>query len=205
MKTLKIILLLLLFSNGIYSSAQDSIKTDISEKNRNWSVGLQVNHIGAISVKKYTGKFALELIAGRSSYRNYYHAFRKNFINHSDTRIYHFDGYELYDIPWKVQLRLVRHNQVKRVKGLEWYYGGGIHSRFASGYYDQYRIENSSRIYDRKKINFFATGVDLAIGLEYTFRKFPVSVFGDSGFYIEAYPSPFYMQKQTIIGARYNF
>ncbi len=48
-------------------------------------------------------------------------------------------------------------------------------------------------------------GVDGVIGLEYTFKEAPISIFGDANLFLEIVDAPMFIYGQGGIGARYNF
>lgn len=61
------------------------------------------------------------------------------------------------------------HEPAFNQKGLNWYYGGGMHV----GFYDDERVDWKDR---EDRDNHFVLGVDGIVGLEYNFKKIPFNI-----------------------------
>jgi hypothetical protein len=172
----------------------------------NWGVGIKLGNPNGLTIKKYSGKMAFELILGRP----YYWGYNYNYTFAHDSRFrdkgYYYDHYEGVSNPLSIQLRYLVHNDFSDVQGLKWYYGIGAQLRTASYYYNYYTVDQfGDRQYYRDKVVDLGIGADGILGLEYQFKGLPISVFGDVNLYMEIFRHPFYFTGQGGIGARYNF
>lgn len=92
--------------------------------------------------------------------------------------------------------------------GLTLYYGPGVQFRTQSYHFDyRYKIEGNPDWYyvTGNRITDLDLGADGVIGLEYTFKELPVSVFADATLFMEVADNPFLFWFQGGAGARYNF
>jgi hypothetical protein len=183
---------------------QSSFSQDTSKLNPNrWAIGLKTNN--AISIKKYSGNKALELLISRPNpwrYNSfYYNSYRGDFKNSK----YTYDGYDNIYRPWALQLRYVVHKDIFVLPGLSWYYGLGGQVRTSSYYYNYYYQDGANTVYGREKVNSFGIGADIVGGLEYNFKNAPLSVFYDMDLYAEAFQHPLYCKIQGAVGARFVF
>lgn len=201
-------LLLLVFSS-LCASAQSP----------SWGVGLRLGDPTGISLKHYIhdGRNAFEFSIGRSypyAYAGYkYDDAFYHIDKFSDKNIYAYDHYYLdnalaMQLHWMVQ----RGFNSDILSQLKWYIGAGAQLRTAKvDYYYRYKYyfgpdkNDYEWRYDHSLYVSTAVGVDGVIGLEYTFKEVPVSVFADVTLYLEAFPQPFLIGGQEGAGVRYNF
>jgi hypothetical protein len=84
------------------------------------------------------------------------------------------------------------------VEGLQWYYGLGGQLKSMSAYY-RYKYEDQfGNKYDNvySTANYINVGVDGILGLEYTFKEVPISLFTEINLYMEVFRDPFFVHGQ---------
>lgn len=177
---------------------------------KNWGVGLRLGDPSGITAKKYlTNKRALELIFGRSGAwgYNYKNAFYR--FDQFDERYYDYRWHQLRSA-LSFQVHYLIHQPIKSndFKGLDWYYGfGGQLRAFTIDYEYRYYYapdkRNGEIRYD--KVTDVDIGLDGTIGLEYSWREVPISIFTDLNLFMEIADSPFLFFLQGGVGARYYF
>jgi hypothetical protein len=179
-------------------------------------IGVRIGDPTGISLKKYIhdGRNAWELNVGRAypydrNYRNYFYDINK----FKDKDIYDYD-HSVLNNAFDLQLHWMAQRGFKEEKlsGLKWYIGAGAQALMSSiDYYyrDKYYYGPGKTDYvwryDHSVYVSTAVAADGIIGLEYTFKEVPLSVFMDGTLALEAYPSPFLVWGQAGIGVRYNF
>lgn len=196
--------------NTAGNNASRSSTRSASSYNRNWGIGLRGGDPAGLTVKKYNTNTAWELNIGHTYYWSG-SAYRDAF--------YEYDAYESYrnvDIKsWNPRRAIaiqVRHLwqqdlNLDGLSGLDWYYGVGgqiksISVRYRYDYEDRFGNEYNN-IYSTA--NYINLGADGIIGLEYTFKEVPLSIFADVNLFLEIYRNPFFIHGQGGIGVRYNF
>lgn len=185
---------------------------------QDWGVGIRLGDPSGLTFKKYTKGSAIEISFGQTHvfnnsnnfYNNYFNDwyFENNFI-YTD---FNFIGYKTSS-PLGMQLHYIIQKGLSKVagentNGLEWYFGGGLQVRTQSYTYDyQYKIaENKDWFYaTSNKLRNIDIGIDGVIGLEYTFKEVPVSLFLDATLFMEIADTPFKFWGQGGLGARYRF
>lgn len=200
--TLKIAFLFLLLVFLMPMSYGQKKKT--SSSNKNFGVGVKIGDPLGLSLKKYNGNKALELIIGQTyywggNYYNYYYRHDNRFKNKVG---YRYGGYDSRSTPIAVQLRYLIHKDIKEVDGLQWYYGVGGQFRYQTFRYHYWDV-NNVRYYER--VTDYGIGPDGVLGLEYTFDGVPISLALDLNLYMEIIDRPFLFLFQGGLAARYNF
>ncbi|MFL5729209.1 MAG: hypothetical protein ACJ75J_06955 [Cytophagaceae bacterium] len=195
-------LFLILILSGIipvYAQKKSSAKSVPSVFPYQWGLGIKVGDPTGISIKKYNGNKALELIVG---YPYYYSSYYGHRFNHDHRyKNYAFGNPYQYSSRSCIQFRYLIQNDFQHFKGFRWYAGAGAQLRTVSYYFD-YRDQAGNKLSARTlSVNL---GVDGIIGLEYTFDDLPLSVFADMNLYVELYRLPLYLEGQGGIGIRYN-
>lgn len=177
---------------------------------KNWGMGLRLGDPSGVTAKKYfTNNRALELSLGRSGVWGY------NYKN----AFYRYDKFDEkdYDYRWhqlrsalSFQAHYLIHQPIKSndFKGLDWYYGFGGQLRtftvdYEYRYYNTPDKRNGMIMYDR--VTDLDIGLDGIIGLEYSWREVPITVFTDLNLFMEIADSPFLFFLQGGVGARYYF
>jgi hypothetical protein len=170
---------------------------------QDWGVGVKLGDPLGISVKKYNGDKAFELIIGRAYYWGSYN-YGYNFYhdNRYKNKSYYFIGTHSYSRPIAIQLHYLIHKDISQLDGLKWYFGFGGQFRYSHYYYD-YWDQNS--VYRTDKITDLGIGPDGVIGLEYTFNDVPISLALDAVLYMEIFDRPFLFLGQGGLALRYNF
>lgn len=193
--------------NNNNNSSAKSNNSSSSSYDRNWGIGFRAGNPAGITVKKYNGNKAWEFNLGHTYYWNNY-GYRDAFYNYGQ-----YEYYRNVEIKsWNrgralaFQVRHLWHNDLN-VAGLQWYYGiGGQLKSIAVHYRYKYEDINGNKYDDvYSTANFINLGVDGILGLEYTFKEVPLSIFTDINLYVEAIRNPFFMHGQGGIGIRYNF
>lgn len=197
-----IITFLILSINAI---AQTDSSFSTSTRTLSWTAGFKFHNPGGITIKKYFGNKGLEFVAGRNgSYKNYDYYYRSN-KRRLRNKGYVFDGYDHTERPWILQLHYLVHHKISFLPRLRWYYGAGIQSRFSNYYCNYHYTENNTLIYDKEYITTFSMGVDAVLGIEYTFKNFPVMLFAENTIYTEVFNSPLFIKGDISTGIRYTF
>lgn len=193
--------LLLLFAFGILST------TSVVAQQKNWGIGVRFGDPLGLSIKKYLPRQkALEFNIGRTLGYNYSNAFYRN--NKYDRDFYNYEWHQPRSSV-SLQGRYLVHKNLRmsEVPGLEWYYGGGAQLRFFSVDY-RYEYYNA---FDRKwrtrteRVTQTDIGLDGIIGLEYSWREVPITVFAEVNLFLEILDDPFLPFFQGGVGARYYF
>ncbi|HEY8400419.1 MAG TPA: hypothetical protein VIK89_04110 [Cytophagaceae bacterium] len=160
-------------------------------------VGIRLGEPTGVTGKLYTGNIAIELSVGRSSYWGY------DYYHHNRDRFYDKYGYYWHDYRYKnpisTQLHFLWHKPISQVDGLDWYAGVGSQIRFQTfTYYWDGGYRRSGR---HTNVDLGADGV---IGLEYTLKDIPLSIFLDATLFMEFVDNPFAFWGQGGVGIRYN-
>ncbi len=193
-------------SSTANKTSSSSTKKSISAGSHpSWGVGLRAGNITGLTVKKYFSKSALEFNLG--TLYTYGYNYNKRF--HKDK--YQYVGYGRNN-GLGMQLHYMGQRSIKGAAGLEWYYGGGLQMRldrtnytyryksyYGNGKNDYVWVETTDRP------GFADIGLDGLIGLEYTFKQVPLSLFVDTNLYLELTHYPGWVNMQGGLGLRYNF
>lgn len=212
-RTLPILALLILSLSAFAQQKKSTTKKSASSSARksssvashpSWGLGLRAGSLTGLTVKKYLGKSALEFNLG--PLYTYGYNYNKRFKDD-----YQYVGYGR-NKGLGMQLHYMGQRAIKGASGLEWYYGGGVQLRFdrthytyryksyyGNGKHDYVWVETTDRP------GFADIGLDGLIGLEYTFKQVPVSLFVDTNLYLELVHYPGWFNMQGGLGVRYNF
>jgi len=184
---------------------------------QDWGIGLRLGNPSGITLKKYMAGKAFELSVGRThmfSRKDYYD---NRFNDWYDDKRFGYKDFQYLDYktaaPIGIQLHYLIQKGINKVadegiSGLEWYFGFGGQIRFQSYTYDyRYKLEGHLEwIYTTgEKVTDLDIGVDGVIGLEYTFKDIPISLFIDATLFMEVIDNPFLFWFQGGIGGRYRF
>lgn len=181
-------------------------------------LGLRFGDPTGISIKKYLSKNALEFNLGRSYdfyngngyYNNYFDNWYKDKkFGYAD---YQYLGYK-HQFPLTFQARYLWQKGIGKVgkenlSGLDWYLGAGVQFRYRSYAYNyRYKVGGDPNWYyvNEQRVNDLDLGLDGILGLEYTFKEIPISVFADINLFMELVDNPFWFYFQGGSGVRYNF
>jgi len=166
---------------------------------KNWAIGVRLGDPTGLTLKKYWDKNAFEFVAGYAPYNSAYNA-GNYYYNHYNNNGYIYNN-TTGTAGLAFQFHYLRHFEIKPVDGLQWYVGGGFQFRnyfYTENYYDNNGYPHS------QTASYFATGLDVKGGAEYTFRQQPFTVFADLNFFLSvAQQAGFFAQPG--IGGRYNF
>jgi hypothetical protein len=206
---------ILLFA-GTLSYGQKKSRSSSSSFPYKWGVGLKLGDPTGLSVKRYIGNKALELVLGRAYYYDSYYGYYQNHDpRYRDNNYYYGPGPQPYKgprvygftTPLSLQFRYLIHKNINDLQGLRWYYGFGAQARTITYYYYDYNYDAYGNYvnYYSNRVTDFSFGGDGILGLEYTFDDLPLSIFADVNLYMEFYRRPFYPEGQGGIGIRYNF
>jgi hypothetical protein len=199
----------ILFFNASFSYSQKKSSRSSSSSSYKWGLGVKLGDPTGVSIKRYMGNKAIELVAGRAYYYDSYFGY---YNNHDPRYRYGYQGpgpnprpgstvYGFYN-PLSLQIRYLVHKNINDLPGLRWYVGAGAQVRAISYYYDDYDVYGN--YLGTNRATDVAFGADGIIGLEYTFQDIPLSIFADVNLYLEIYRRPFYPEGQGGIGVRYN-
>jgi hypothetical protein len=170
-----------------------------------WGVGLRVGEPLGLTVKRYLPQGrAWEFNLGSSGFYGYNH--QKAFYRYDRFKDYEYRRHYLQSA-LGVQFRYLVHKSVglAEAPGLEWYYGAGGQLRsYQIDYEYRVRIGNDWEPV-RERINNIDLGVDGILGMEYSWREVPLTVFLDVNLFLEIVDSPFAAYLQGGTGVRYYF
>jgi hypothetical protein len=188
--------------SGFTGKAQKTPKSEGGGTPTGFGLGLRLGDPTGITLKKYFGgNKAIEFNVGRTY----------NFQTYDRDRFYRYGtwnkkGYIVDDTYFRrsrslaFQLHYLVHKDIRLLPGLRWYIGFGGQVRTTTYYYYYRYAYTDDERYTRVNV-----GLDGIIGLEYTFKDVPISVFLDANIYLEVVDDPFALDGQGGIGARYNF
>jgi hypothetical protein len=182
---------------------------------QSWGVGVRLGDPTGLTLKKYARGKALEINFGRTGFRYKDDWYDKRFHKWFDRRGYvyqdvDYNGYR-GGAPLSIQLHFLRQKGIDKravsgLSGLEWYYGVGAQVQFDNYRYDyRYKVNGNWVYVEDERVFGFDLGVDVPIGLEYTFRETPITLFIDLSLYMELVDDPFFLWLQGGLGARYRF
>ncbi|MDJ1470510.1 hypothetical protein QNI19_25660 [Cytophagaceae bacterium DM2B3-1] len=187
------------------STAKKSSASASYSSHPSWGVGLRLGTLTGLTVKKYFTKSALEFNLGTMYNYGY------NYDNRFNKNNYKYIGYGSYRA-LGLQAHYMGQKAIKGASGLDWYYGGGVQFRFDRTTYtydfkSYYGPGKNDYVWVRTTDRpvFVDFGLDGIIGLEYKFKKAPLSVFADANLYIELSHDPGWVNMQGGLGIRYNF
>lgn len=181
-------------------------------QSQNMGIGLRFGEPTGLTFKKYLGKNALEINIGRSRWF-YGRGWYDNHFNYwYEKQKYNYAAYDfLYSrasVPIALQVNYLFHYPIAGVEGLSWYWGVGAQFRFQRYEYSyRYRLPGDNTWYHSydQSVTDIDLGLDLGVGLEYTFPNAPFSVFLDANLFLELVDYPFYPWGQGGFGVRFNF
>ncbi len=174
-------------------------------------VGLRLGDPFGISYKKYLSPTqAIEFIGGSSGNRWNASYYKKSFgrINRFDDFLYYNHGLD-YTIGFSA--RYLNHKKFSEDLdgGLQWYYGVGLHLRFASVEYEYIRLEDIAEYQTADR--FFEEhynydiGPEAIIGTEYTLYNAPITFFAEVSLFAEVVDNPLALRFYGAFGIRYNW
>ena len=151
-----LILSLLLFTLLLVSAPAANAQTAYKH-----GLGLRLGPSYGLTYKTFLGsKVAFEGIFSSRYYGNKHYYYtgngKKKWYGYNSGSGFNLTGLVEYHLPFS------------DVKGLMWYFGGGLHIGSWRGYYDHPYYPD-----DRY---FFTMGIDLMLGLEYVFDQAPISL-----------------------------
>ena len=191
--------------NSSLKSSTSSNSKSAASNDANWGIGIRLGDPSGISVKRFLGDKALELNIGQTAFWGYdYRDEFNRFDNFSD---YDFQGHNLRSaISIQLHYNTYADLNLEGVEGLKWYWGIGAQARTLSIEYSyRYRNAFDNWVYEVESINDLDVGVDGVLGLDYTFKNAPVSIFVDVNLFAEILDRFFVLRWQSGLGARYNF
>ena len=194
--------LLLLIAIGLLSTSS------LLAQHKNWGVGLRLGDPVGISVKRYVSRQkAVEFNIGRTWGYNYSNAFYRH--NNYNRDFYDYEWHQLRSSV-SLQGRYLIHKDlgVREIPGLDWYYGMGAQLRvFNVDYRYRYYPTNEKKqgITRTDRVTHTDIGLDGIIGLEYSWREVPITVFADVNLFLEILDDPFLPALQGGAGFRYYF
>lgn len=194
--------LLVLLIMGLFSTLP------LRAQQKNWGIGLRAGDPVGISAKKYLSRQkAVEFNIGRTWGYNYSNAFYRH--HNYDREFYDYEWHRLHSSV-SLQGRYLLHKDlgVSEVPGLDWYYGVGAQLRFFNvdyryRYYEGFDKRRSITRTDR--VTHTDIGLDGIVGLEYSWRQVPITVFADINLFVEILDNPFLPFLQGGTGIRYYF
>lgn len=150
----------------------------------NWAVGFRIGEPAGINIRKYFGEN---------------HAFDLNFGTfggiYGTRRGYRKGVYK--NVGFSIQGHYLWHGSIGKSESLHYYYGFGGQINRRRYYPDQFSAAN---FYD----NTISLGGSGVAGLEYFLPNKPLSVFLETGAYVEVLPAPFFLGFQSGLGVRLN-
>jgi hypothetical protein len=171
------------------------------------SVGLRMGTPTGFTYKKYLANSAgaIEAAFGtvspeqharyyRKSFRHYSEFDNQNYFSHKVNSTLYIQGRYLFQYPW----------EMSGAGKYEWYWGIGGLLKLANITYTHFENNGNGSLIKTKK-NDIDLGLDLPLGMEYTFEDAPITLFGEVGPFIELADRTGIVQLKGALGIRYNF
>lgn len=178
----------------------------------NWGLGVRLGDPSGITLKKYMDKNALEVSVGRTHLFYGDKWYDKRFNKWYDGKKFGYQDFQYLaykaSTPIGIQVHYLFRKPLESASGLEWYFGVGGQLRYQTFTYDyRYKVNGNSQWYyaTGDRVTDFDLGADGVLGLEYTFKEVPLSLFLDATLFMEVVDNPFLFSLQGGIGVRYNF
>lgn len=185
---------------------------------KNLGIGIRAGDPTGITIKKYLSKNAVEFNIGRSyGFYNGNGYYTNNFNHWYSNKKYSYPEYQYLGYrngyPITLQARYLWQKGLGKVgkesiSGLDWYLGAGVQFRYRNYAYNyRYKVNGDPNWYyvNEERVNDLDLGLDGVIGLEYTIKDIPLSVFADVNLFMEVVDNPFWFYFQGGAGIRYNF
>jgi hypothetical protein len=184
--------------------------TGLQAQEYDQAIGLRVGDPFGISYKIYkSDSRAIEFIGGASGSNWHTTYYRKSFDRISKFNNALYDGHRVdYSLAFSARY-LFQKSISPDVDGFKWYYGAGLHMRFASveyKYIDRSQAGNpflADRFFDNH--NNFDVGPEGVIGMEYTLYDAPLTLFMETSLFGEIVDNPLSFRFFGAIGIRFNF
>jgi Protein of unknown function (DUF3996) len=160
-----------------------SILINIAAQEQKWAVGARLGEPAGLNIRKYFDQNAIDINIGTygglwGGYRSY----RKG----------HYKSVGL-----AVNVNYLWHNNLFKKEQLKSYYGFG--AQFNNRKYTP-NAQNTA-----EGVATLSIGGSGVAGIEYFLKDSPISIFLETGLYVEILPSPIFMHIQSGAGARFNF
>lgn len=182
-------------------SGSGSRGSSASNSAKNIGLGLRFGDPAGLTLKKYNGSTAWEVVLGRSYRWGYrYHERFYHYDRFHDRFRYDYKGHHAGPTT-ALQIHWLKHHPLSNDGALQFYFGLGPQARFTNVYY---RYKYSGREY-YERFTDVDLGLDGVLGLEYTIPNAPLSIFLDGNIFIEVFDAPGWVYGQSGIGIRYNF
>ncbi len=177
-------------------------------QHKTWGIGFRLGDPMGVSVKKYlANQRAFELNLGRTGVWGY--NYKNSFYRHQKFNDYDYGWHKVRSaISLQGHYLFQRGVKGKDFKGLDWYYGfGGQLRTFTVDYQYKYYYGPGKHDWTTRweKVNDIDLGIDGMIGLEYSWREVPLTVFVDMNLFVEIADNPFHLFLQGGTGIRYYF
>jgi hypothetical protein len=157
-----------------------------SAQYNNWAVGFQLIDPSGVNVRKYfNDKKAIDVSIGTYG------------LLYGRDRAYRKGNYENAGI--SLRANYLWHSSLFKQENLHGYYGFGGQVNSRRYYFDA--TNGSGRVYT----NNISIGASGLAGLEYFIPSKPLSIFVETGLYVELIPAIFFLHPQASAGVRYNF
>ncbi|MCE2734506.1 MAG: hypothetical protein O9302_04655 [Cyclobacteriaceae bacterium] len=171
------------------------------------SIGLRVGNPTGFTYKKYLANSTGAIEAGfgtvsaeqsaryyRKSFKDYSSFANQNYVSHTVNSTLVLQGRYLFQYPW----------ELSGAGKYEWYWGLGGLLKLANVTYTHSENSGNSLLRTTKK-NDIDLGIEIPLGMEYTFEDAPITLFGEVGPFIELTNRTGVMQVKGALGIRYNF
>jgi hypothetical protein len=176
-------------------------------KAQHQAIGLRIGDPSGITYKQYfsNSSHAVEFGIGsvqpgwnKSYYRNSFNDYNRfnddDYLDHFVESTLYLQGRWLKHYPW----------QVEGVEGsFEWYWGVGALLKVARV---DYRFRDNGSVAVRQEdVNDIDLGIEIPLGMEYTFADVPLTLLGEFGAFVELANRPGAVVLKGAVGIRYNF
>ena len=180
---------------------------------QSWGVGIRVGDPAGLTIKKNMDDYALEINIGGANMlygmKLYNKGISNSFMNGSFKKRTLTYTINKASIPKGFQIHYLYQKDLSLTSSeLQGYYGYGGQFRIQRASYDfAYKIPNdpSWHYTTGPMVTDVDMGLDGIIGLQYTLRNIPISLFCDLSLFLEGADDPFVLLLQGGLGLRYNF
>jgi hypothetical protein len=175
-------------------------------------LGFKLGDPFAVTYKYYPNKhWGVVVDFGKSAsglYSRYYSQMFADYTNPDTIDVGESVSYYSHKVKsdWVGELKLLYHINAEKVSsGLQAYAGLGWEARSLSITYD-YQVKNGiENQISRLDRNRFTQGINVTIGIEYSYFKLPISAFMELEYYIDVMKDPGWRKLQGGAGLRYVF
>lgn len=168
-------------------------------------IGIKVGDPLAVTYKLYATSFlAMEIAVGHGASFLYQKFYETNFSNFPSLDTLNYLSHSV-ESDFGGQFRLMIHNEIRSIEGLDVYLGGGYQFRNAQILYRYNDLANGSTTEVESSRTQFINGPEVFLGLELANFAIPISVFVETNMFFILDLEGLGPRFQAVAGVRYIF